>query len=57
MQFNFTFPFSNYNIVTDFSIALVSLCYIKRVNSMSDCHVRPTASCRQDGTTKTANQV
>jgi len=39
----------------NFSIALVSLCYIKKVNSMSDCHVRPTASCRQDDTTRTAN--
>jgi len=37
--------------VRNFSIALVSLRYIERVNSMSDCHVRPTASCRQDGTT------
>jgi len=43
--------------VKDFSIVLVSLCYIEKVNSMSDCYVRPTASCRQDGTTVTANQV
>jgi len=44
-------------IVKDLSIVLVGLCHIERVNSMSDCYVRPTASCRQDGTTVTANQV
>jgi len=42
--------------VKDFSIVLVSLCYIERVNSISDCYMRPPASCRQDGTTVAANQ-
>jgi len=45
------------HIVKDFSIVLVSLCYIERVNSMSDCYMRPTASCCQDDTAVTANQA
>jgi len=43
--------------VKDFSIVLVSFCYIERVDSISDCYMRPTASCRHDGTTMTTNQM
>jgi len=63
---NFQLKYITYNLrtlelmkasVKDIIIVLVGVCYIKRVNSMSDCCMRPTASCRQDGTTVTTNQA